>query len=93
MPGKFLGIFNSCQPLVGCTHLTSELLQLNEGVMARCEMKGIRSELVQLIEQQMETIAKETCNQLTGEELREYDSRNKRIAELYEALHSLDSAA
>lgn len=61
--------------------------------MARCEMKGIRSELVQLIEQQMETIAKETCNQLTGEELRQYDSRDKRIAELYEALHSLDSAA
>jgi len=56
-------------------------------------MKGIRTELVQLIEKQMETIAKETCDQLTGEELREYDSRNKRIAELYETLHSLDSAA
>jgi len=61
--------------------------------MACYEMKGIRSELVQLIEKQMETIAKETCVDLTGEELREYDSRNKRIAELYEALHGLDSAA
>jgi hypothetical protein len=56
-------------------------------------MNGIRSELVQLIEKQMEIIAKETCDQLTGEELREYDGRNRRIAELYEALHSLDSAA
>ena len=61
--------------------------------MACYEMNGIRTELVQLIEKQKETIAKETCAHLTGEELREYDSRNKRIAELYEALHSLDSAA
>ena len=61
--------------------------------MACYEMKGIRSELVLLIEKQMETIAKETCDYLTGEELREYDSRNERIAELYEALHSSDSAA
>lgn len=61
--------------------------------MAHCEMKGIRSELVQLIEKQMEIIAKETCEQVTGKELREYDSRNKRIAELYETLHGLDSAA
>jgi len=61
--------------------------------MACYQMNGIRSELVQLIEKQMEIIAKETCDQLTGEELREYDGRNRRIAELYEALHSLDSAA
>lgn len=61
--------------------------------MACYEMKGIRSELVLLIEKQMETIAKETCDHLTGEELVEYDSRNKRIAELYEALHRSNSAA
>jgi hypothetical protein len=61
--------------------------------MACYEMKGIRNELVQLIEKQMETIAKETCERLTGEELSEYDCRNKRIAELYEALNSLDTAA
>jgi hypothetical protein len=59
--------------------------------MACYEMKGIRSELVQLIEKQMETMAKETCERLTAEELHEYDSRNKRIAELYEALHGVDS--
>jgi hypothetical protein len=56
-------------------------------------MKGIRNELVQLIEKQMEVIAKETCDRLTGEELRDYDSRNERIAELYEALNGVDSAA
>jgi len=56
-------------------------------------MKGLRNELIELIEKQMETIAKETCDHLTAEELREYDSRNKRIAELYEALRSRDSAA
>ena len=61
--------------------------------MAFYETKGIRNELVQLIEQQMETIAQETCDRLTGEELREYDNRNKRIAELYEALNAVDSAA
>ena len=61
--------------------------------MACYEMKGIRSELIQLIEKQMETIAKETCEYLTAEELREYDSRNKRIAELYQTLHTLDSVA
>ena len=61
--------------------------------MAVYEMKGIRNEIVQLIEKQIEAIAKETCDRLTGEELREYDTRNKRIAELYEALHSVDSAA
>ena len=61
--------------------------------MACYEMKGIRNELVQLIEKQMETIAKETCERLTGEVLGEYDRRNKRIAELYEALNSLDTAA
>jgi len=61
--------------------------------MACYEMKGLRNELIELIEKQMETIAKETCDHLTAEELREYDSRNKRIAELYEALRSRDSAA
>jgi hypothetical protein len=61
--------------------------------MACYEMKGIRNELVQLIEKQMEVIAKETCDRLTGEELRDYDSRNERIAELYEALNGVDSAA
>jgi len=61
--------------------------------MACYEMKGIRSELVKLIEKQMEAIAKETCDRLTGDELREYDNRNKRIDELYEALHSSDWAA
>ena len=61
--------------------------------MAFYELKGIRNELAQLIEKQMETIAKETCGRLTGEELREYDNRNKRISELYEALNAVDSAA
>ncbi len=61
--------------------------------MACSEIKGIRNELVQLVEKQIETIAQETCGRLTGEELREYDRRNKRIDELYEALYSRNSAA
>ena len=61
--------------------------------MACIEIIGIRKELIQLIERQIETIAKETCDRLTGEELQEYDNRNRRIDELYDALHSQDYAA
>jgi len=57
------------------------------------DLKQLRGELVQLIEKQIETLAKETCNSLTDTELREYDDRRKRISELYETLHTLDSAA
>ena len=57
------------------------------------DLKQLRGELVQLIEKQIETLAKETCDSLTETELREYDDRKKRIDELYETLHTLDSAA
>ncbi|HXM20096.1 MAG TPA: hypothetical protein VN948_02380 [Terriglobales bacterium] len=57
------------------------------------DLKQLRGELVQLIEKQIETLAKETCNTLTDTELREYDDRKKRIDELYDTLRTLDSAA
>jgi hypothetical protein len=57
------------------------------------DRKQLRGELVQLIEKQIETLAKQTCDSLTDTELREYDDRKKRIDELYDALHTLDSAA
>ena len=57
------------------------------------DLKQLRGELVQLIEKQIETLAKETCDSLTDTELREYDDRKKRIDELYGTLHTLDSAA
>jgi hypothetical protein len=57
------------------------------------DRKQLRDELVQLIEKQIETLAKQTCDSLTDTELREYDDRKKRIDELYETLHTLDSAA
>jgi hypothetical protein len=57
------------------------------------DVKQLRGELVHLIEKQIETLAKETCESLTDTELREYDDRKKRIDELYDTLHSLDSAA
>jgi hypothetical protein len=57
------------------------------------DLKQLRGELVQLIEKQIEMLAKETCDSLTDTELREYDDRKKRIDELYGTLHTLDSAA
>ena len=57
------------------------------------DLKQLRAELVQLIEKQIETLAKETCDSLTETELREYDDRKKRIDELYDSLHHQDSAA
>jgi hypothetical protein len=57
------------------------------------DLKQLRGELVELIEKQIGTLAKQACDNLTGAELREYDERKKRIDELYDALHHLDSAA
>jgi hypothetical protein len=57
------------------------------------DVKQVRGELVELIGKQIETLAKETCDSLTATELREYDDRKKRIDELYDQLHNLDSAA
>jgi hypothetical protein len=60
----------------------------------RCrDLIQLRGELVQLIEKQIETLAKESCDGLTDTELREYDERKKRIDALYDALQNLDSAA
>ena len=61
--------------------------------MQRSDAKQLRGELVQLIEKQIETLAKDTCDTLTDTELREYDDRKHRIVELYDALHNRDSAA
>ena len=57
------------------------------------DLKQLRGELVQLIEKQIQTLAKETCDNLTGEELREYDDRKQRIDELHNILQKLDAAA
>jgi hypothetical protein len=60
----------------------------------RCrDLKQLRGELVQLIEKQIETLAKETCDNITDTELLEYDDRKKRIDELHDTLHNLNSAA
>ena len=57
------------------------------------DKKELRNELVNLIEKQMEMLAKESCDGLTEAELREYDDRKQRIDDLYEALDHLDFAA
>jgi hypothetical protein len=61
--------------------------------MWRNDPKRLRGELVQLIEQQIATLAKESCDRLTDKELREYGDRKKRIDELYDSLDQPDSAA
>jgi len=61
--------------------------------MPRRNLKQLRAELVQLIEKQIKTLAKESCDHLTAAELREYEERRKRIDELYDALNTLESAA
>lgn len=55
--------------------------------------KQVRAELVQLIEKQIQTLAKETCGNLTAEDWRAYDARQKRIDELYDRLDGEKSAA
>ena len=57
------------------------------------DRKDLRSELVKLIEKQIEMLAKESCDGLTEAELREYDDRRAQIDELYDALDHLDFAA
>jgi DNA anti-recombination protein RmuC len=61
--------------------------------MSTRDLEQFRGELIQLIEKQIETLAKQACDNITDAEFREYDRRKKRIDELYEALHNLDSAA
>ncbi len=61
--------------------------------MRRDDPKRLHRELVQLIEQQIATLAKESCERLTAKELREYDDRKTRIDELYDSLDRPDSAA
>jgi hypothetical protein len=73
--------------------LPSQITPLRpEGCVLRRE-KQLRSEVVQLIEKQVEMLAKETCVGLTEAELREYDDRKEQIDELYDALDQLDFAA
>jgi hypothetical protein len=57
------------------------------------DRKELRGELVNLIQKQIEMLAKESCDGLTEAELREYDDRKERIDELYDALEHLDFAA
>jgi hypothetical protein len=61
--------------------------------MLSLDPKQLRGELVELIEKQIKTLAKETCGQLTETELREYAERRKRIEDLYAAIHNVDSTA
>jgi hypothetical protein len=55
--------------------------------MLPTDLEQLRGELVQLIEQQIETLAKQACEELTEEELCHYQERKKRIEELHNALH------
>lgn len=55
--------------------------------MLPTDRKQLRGELVRLIEQQIETLAKQACEELAEEELRDYEERKKRIEELHNALH------
>jgi hypothetical protein len=57
------------------------------------DLKQLHGELVELIEKQIETLAKQACDKLTDVEFLEYNDRKKRIDELYETLRQLDSAA
>jgi hypothetical protein len=61
--------------------------------MQRDDPNRFHRELVQLIEQQIATLARESCERLTDKELREYHDRKKRIDELYDSLEQPDSAA
>jgi hypothetical protein len=55
--------------------------------MLPTNLEQLRGELVQLIEQQIETLAKQACEELTEEELGDYEERKKRIEKLHNALH------
>jgi hypothetical protein len=52
-----------------------------------------RSELVDLIESQMNTLEKETFGCVTEAELYEYEGRRDRINQLYDELIDRDAAA
>ena len=62
-------------------------------VLPSRDRKELRGELVNLIQKQIEMLAKESCDALSEAELREYDDRKERIDELYDALDRLDFAA
>jgi|HubBroStandDraft_6_1064221.scaffolds.fasta_scaffold03783_6 hypothetical protein len=55
--------------------------------MLPTKLEQLRGELVQLIEQQIETLAKQACEELAEEELRDYEERKRRIEELHNAIH------
>jgi hypothetical protein len=57
------------------------------------DRKQLRGELIQLIEKQIETIAKNTCEGLTAIELADFGNREKRINELQDMIRSLNAAA
>jgi hypothetical protein len=55
--------------------------------------KGVPSELVQLVEKQIESLEKETFGGVTDAERREYENRQDRIDELCDKLRYLHPAA
>jgi hypothetical protein len=55
--------------------------------MLPTKLEQLRGELVKLIEQQIETLAKQACEELAEEELRDYEERKRRIEELHNAIH------
>jgi hypothetical protein len=55
--------------------------------------KGLPSELVQLMQKQIESLEKETFGGVTDAERREYENRQDRIDELCEKLRLLAPAA
>jgi hypothetical protein len=55
--------------------------------------KGVPSELVQLMEEQIESLEKEAFGDVTDAERREYENRQDRIDELCDKLRYLHPAA
>jgi hypothetical protein len=53
----------------------------------------LRSELIQLTEEQISTLEKRTFGGVTETELRQYEERQERIRDLFAELHHLDRAA
>jgi hypothetical protein len=74
-------------------YLPSQITPLRRKGCVLQREKQLRSELVQLIEKQIEMLAKESCVGLTEAELREYGDRKERIDELHDTLDHLDVAA
>ena len=62
-------------------------------VMPFHDMRQVRSELIVLLEAQLDVLEKETFGGVSEAELCEYEDRHDRICELYDELLERESAA